>query len=220
MCEGVCGHDRGAEPPITCFGDAKGKAQSDCIYMCEQEIFLFLALYSVTSPLPRSMTSQESQSEDPCHLSHNSPSPANALSTEPIFWHWPSPQKEHIGSKCTSNPAQAGSLVENRPSPESRDLRGPVLSVLFQKGERQRADCFSGMSFQETGKRRMFPRCLEEGIWAHGFAAVDTRASQQFLLEICGSLYTHWVCSVVKEYCGHPSLPSQSQPPKIVQTKL
>lgn len=58
--------------------------------------------------------------------------------------------------------------------------------------------------------RRIFPECLREDIQARGFAALDTRASKLFLLEFRQSLYTYWVCSVVKEYCDHPSLTSQN----------
>lgn len=57
---GERGHDWGAEHHITCFGAAKGKGWNDCAYMYEHEIFLFVALYSATSPVSRSVISQES----------------------------------------------------------------------------------------------------------------------------------------------------------------
>lgn len=65
-----------------------------------------------------------------------------------------------------------------------------------------------------------FPRVPREGIQAYGSAALNTRASMLFLLEICGSLYPYWVCSVVKEHYGDPSLPSQMLPPDGIIDKL
>lgn len=56
-------------------------------HMHECEIFLFLALDSATSPVPRSVTSQTSLSKDQCTVPGNIPHPQaiTELYTEP-YW--------------------------------------------------------------------------------------------------------------------------------------
>jgi len=90
--------------------------------------------------------------------------------------------------------------------------------VLFlERGGRKSRLLFWKCHFKKTGLRRIFQGASVKAA-RHGFGSLDTRASEPFLLEIGGSPYPYWVCSVVKEYHGHGHCLLRVSHWKVLQT--
>lgn len=95
--------------------------------------------------------------------------------------------------------------MQHRTSPEVKNLRGTCIFCTFSRKGREKEQTTSlAMSFQENWHVETFPGCLCEGFYSRTCAALATRASEPFLLEIGGAPYPYWVCRVVKRYHGHP----------------
>lgn len=95
--------------------------------------------------------------------------------------------------------------MQHSTSPEVKNLRDTCIFCTFSRKGREKEQTTSlAMSFQENWHEETFPGCLCEGFYSCTCAALATRASEPFLLEIGGSLYPYWVCHVIKRYHGHP----------------
>lgn len=123
---------------------------------CELRIFLFPARYSVDSPVPRFMTSQESWRKDSYIISSNSSHPDNTACREP---YWPAFGLLHNkntwvkGHKSSFSNMVFGATED---FPRGQGLKGHLCFLHFSRKEREKEQVtFLEMSFQETSMWRL-----------------------------------------------------------------